>query len=68
MLHIIARWHSYELLGNDCGQFIYSFPRVDQVVSVVFSNAKDEARSYHKHLEERDELKNTPINLSFHAR
>jgi len=67
MLHTAVSRHLYVLLESNCSH-ASSFFGGSHGLSVIFSDAKDEAWSQHKHLHECDELKHGIIYYSSNGR
>jgi hypothetical protein len=62
-LHTGARWDLSAFLKSNCTH-TSTLVRVSHEVSVIFSNAKNETRPQHKHLNRLDNLKNAEINIT----
>jgi hypothetical protein len=63
-LQSTASWYMYTLLKDNRDHASFCV-RVGHNFCVIFSNAKDEARSQHKHLHDRENLESTFKYLSF---
>lgn len=61
MLHTDASWHMHTLLKSDWSQTGNS-SGVGDKLRVIFSNAKDQARSQHTHHGDYQRLSQTKIN------